>query len=590
MSYTPSQEAMRRSLPEMERALKAAKEWSIVRGHCATCPNPAHADKTPSGWVKTGDDGLVRFSCQSCKWHGDIFDVLAISQNRTVADILTELRAKDEKPKTTPAKEPLSDLDAVRRALPGKVVSQHTYAKASGEIWMIVFRCETPSGKTYRPAYPQGDGWLLGAPPKPWLLYRLPDIARADTVVLVEGEKCVDVLAGYGIAATTTPFGAGKVAHCDLSPLAGKNCIRWPDADEPGQDHMADIGQALARMEPPARVSRIDPSNLDLSDGEDVADYVDQLRILGKTDSEIAVDLHRILSTAKATGPLDAYRERQAAIARGEIRCIPWKWGEVTVKTRALQPGRVTMIGGKKGSAKSFFLLENGLFWIARGERVAIAILEGTIAEYLDRALAQLAENADLTDLDWVRNHYQEAQAATDRHADELAQLQRCVTRADVNVTLEQLADWAEKQAQAGMRIIGIDPISAAVRTNKPWVSDPQFLNRVRATAESCGCSIVLVTHLQKGANEFTSDALAGSACYERFSDTIIQLHRHDDRDSRAKAALGTSDVTHNTTLFVEKARAPGAGLKLAYHLDGKTLKLSELGIIVKESRKGMDA
>lgn len=589
MSYTATQEAKRRSLPEMERALRGVKRWSVVKGNTATCPNPKHEDRTPSGWIKVGEDGIVRFSCQSCGFHGDIFDVLALVQNTTPAKLLADLRQQDEpKLNIPPSQKParlLPDLDAVRRALPGRIVAEHYYERSAGDVCMIVFRCDTPDGKTYRPAYPTAGGWILGAPPKPWILYHLPAITGVDTVVVVEGEKCVNVLATFGIVATTTAFGAGKAGHADLSPLAGKNVILWPDHDDPGQRHMRDIAKRLSQLQPAVRVSWIDPATLDLAEGEDVADLVTQWHTLDKTDAEIKAELHRVLDGARTAGPLDSYRQRQAAIARGEICCITWKWRELTLKTRALQPGRVALVAGRKGSAKSFFVLENVLFWLAQGETVAVCILEGTVHEYLDRALAQLAETADLTDLEWVRAHYDKAAAAVERHAEELARLKACVTRADVNITLEQLADWVERQAKAGKRIIVIDPISAAVRTNKPWVADPVFLNRIRATAEAYGCSVILVTHLQKGSNEFTPDALAGSACYERFSDTIIQLHRHDDKENLAKSALGTAKVTHNTTLFIEKARAPGSGLKLAYNLDFKTLKLHELGIIVKGER-----
>jgi hypothetical protein len=587
-AYSPSQEAMRHSVPEMERALRSAKPWSVVRGHAATCPNPTHEDRSPSGWVKGGDDGIVRFSCQSCGFHGDVFDIMAVSQGKSVGAVLSDARGADAgRVKSAPAStsRPLPDLDAVRRALPGRIVAEYRYERTPGDVAMIVCRCETDKGKTYRPAHPAAGGWILGAPPKPWPLYHPREIVEADTIVVVEGEKCADALAAFGIVATTTPFGAGKAAYADLSPLAGKNCILWPDHDEPGHAHMRDVASRLAQLKPASRISRIDPASLDLGEGEDVADLVTQFRTLGKTDAEIAAELRRVLDGARTAGPLDGYRQRQAAIARGEIRCVRWKWAELTTRTRALQPGRVTIVAGRKGSAKSFFLLENVRFWIAQGESVAVTILEGTIHEYLDRALAQLDDKADLTDLEWVRAHYEEAQAAVERHAEELARLQACVTRADVNITLEQLADWTERQAKAGTRIVSIDPISAAVRTGRPWVSDPAFLGRIRATAEGHGCSIVLVTHLQKGANEFTPDALAGSACYERFSDTIIQLHRHDDRKSLVKSGPGTSPVTHNTTLFIEKARAPGAGLKFAYHLDGKTLKLCELGLIVTAAK-----
>ncbi len=553
------------------------------KGH--TCCCPFHEDSRPSAGIFQSEDGSWHFRCHACKITLDLFDLRAKARGTSLKEVLTGAtvaRNSETKPSV------FADLDAIRKAMPGRITSEHPYVGADGEIVMIVCRCETPDGKTYRPVRPVGTSWVFGAPPKPWPVYRLPEIAGADTVVLVEGERCADCLIDLGIAATTSAFGAGKASYTDLSPLAGKNLVIWPDADQPGLDHARDVRTRLEELDPATRVTMLDPAALDMVRGEDVVDFVEQLRILGKADAEIAVELYKTIGAARPAGPLTDYRDRLGAIVRGEIRCLPWPtaWPLLTSATRALQPGRVTMIGGKKGSAKSFLVLQAMLSWLADGISAAVTILEGTINEYMDRALAQLAGNAEVTDLEWVRQHPDETQAAVDTWADELARLAAHVTRSPTNVTLEQLADWAQQQAERGRRIICIDPITAAVRTNKPWISDQAFLNRVRTIAESFGVSILLVTHLSKGSSEFTTDALAGSACYERFSDTIIQLHRHDAKASSIKFATGTAQASYNVTAFIEKARAPGAGLKIAYELDGGSLTLRELGAIVKPKKE----
>lgn len=87
-------------------------------------------------------------------------------------------------------------------------------------------------------------------------LYHLPAVAKADTVVLVEGEKCADALMQLGIVATTAMGGAATVLDkTDWSPLAGKTVIVWPDHDEAGVRYANAVIPKLRGIG--ARVSRI---------------------------------------------------------------------------------------------------------------------------------------------------------------------------------------------------------------------------------------------------------------------------------------------------------------------------------------------
>lgn len=73
-----------------------------------------------------------------------------------------------------------------------------------------------------------------GGMPAPRPLYNLDRWHASETVVLVEGEKCVDALASIGIDATSLMGGANTtIEKTDLTPLAGKTVILWPDHDHP---------------------------------------------------------------------------------------------------------------------------------------------------------------------------------------------------------------------------------------------------------------------------------------------------------------------------------------------------------------------
>ena len=80
-------------------------------------------------------------------------------------------------------------------------------------------------------------------------LFRIPEIALASTVVLVEGEKCAEALASIGVEATTAMQGAeAPIDRTDWSPLSGKSVIVWPDNDEPGFAYGRRVAERLSAI------------------------------------------------------------------------------------------------------------------------------------------------------------------------------------------------------------------------------------------------------------------------------------------------------------------------------------------------------
>lgn len=134
----------------------------------------------------------------------------------------------------------------------GAPVATYTYFDLHGKIIASVVRFEpdgTRESKTFRPwCYKTIEGqtkWVPGAPDlRP--LYRLPDIATTNHVVLTEGEGKADALAAVGIPATSAMQGAkAPLDKTDWSPLAGKTVTIWPDNDEPGFKYGRDVAERL---------------------------------------------------------------------------------------------------------------------------------------------------------------------------------------------------------------------------------------------------------------------------------------------------------------------------------------------------------
>jgi len=565
------------------------------KGSAILCP--FHEDKHPSAGIYERD-GIWRFKCQSCGVAGDVFDIRARRTGKPLAEILLSALGQTESQNRPAQKRSRSsqagndskiypDLDSLRDALPGQVTSEHPYVNPdTGQADLIVFRCQVNGDKSYRPAYPVKNGFRLAAPPKPWPLYARDAIANSDTVIIVEGEKCADVLASYSIASTTNPFGAGKAEHCDWIPLAGKNVVLWPDFDVTGHNHMRQVQIILEGIEPKPRIAWLEPNVLDLAEKEDVADFIEQLKTIGKSQTEITAELHRVIAKAKPLGPLDKLHRRIDAIVSGDYRLVHWPWLVLTSLSMALLPGTVTLLAGTVGASKSFMLLQAILFWLAESETISYYALEGDRIFHLSRALAQLTGVASHTDPEWIACNSQVIRSSISEHSQELERLSHHLSTSE-NLgnaeNLEQLAEWIQTQAKHCRRLIAVDPITAAGRTSKPWISDLAFLKSAKKTAIDYGCSIVLVTHPTKGVLEPTKENLAGSAAYERFTDAIITLQNHEPKESRVKTDCGTTDIEHTRTVRIEKARnGKGTGCRLAFEFSVESLTLQELGLIVK--------
>lgn len=214
----------------------------------------------------------------------------------------------------------------------GEQTGAWRYLDPAGGLLATVKRFDAPGGKkTYRPFLASGAAGMPDVRP----LYRQPDLAGADRVVLVEGEKCADALAAIGIVATTQMGGASaNPAKTDWSPLAGKQVIIWPDNDEPGLAMPAKVRPALEAVG--ARVAVLTPP-ADKPAKWDAADAVAE-----------GFDVGPLLETPRARPLIPIYSRRQLR----ELKRPEWLIDEVIVESS------VIALYGPSGSLKSFVAID----------------------------------------------------------------------------------------------------------------------------------------------------------------------------------------------------------------------------------------
>ena len=133
--------------------------------------------------------------------------------------------------------------------------------------------CRFP-GKKIRPLWWDGSQWLWKAPPAPRPLYNLEALQQRPNapVLIVEGEKTADAAAKLfpSAIAITWPSGCKAFTKADWSPIKGRRCTLWPDADAVGRDAMAKL--AIHLLKAGAAQVRIIQPPPDAPEGWDLAD------------------------------------------------------------------------------------------------------------------------------------------------------------------------------------------------------------------------------------------------------------------------------------------------------------------------------
>lgn len=159
----------------------------------------------------------------------------------------------------------------------GKPSQRWAYRAADGRVNYYVDRWEATAErrKQFSPVsfWRSADGrtqWRFKGPPAPQPIYNLPSLAKAAPVVVVEGEKAADAAAILlpDHPVVTWQGGSGAVAKANFSPLAGRECWLWADADEAGDKAMHAVAAALFKVGA-ASVKRFDLSQFAATPGDD---------------------------------------------------------------------------------------------------------------------------------------------------------------------------------------------------------------------------------------------------------------------------------------------------------------------------------
>jgi hypothetical protein len=409
------------------------------RGWTARCPS--HDDREPSLSISVGDVQPVVLRCHGGCAPDDVLRAVGL----TWADLAPgaeprAARAGEFSPARAGHTAHLEGglVEHDRRTWPR--VASYVYEDEHGSPVFRVDRHESPvqvEGRKRKKSFLQfaarsEGGWQAGLDGVDWRpLYGLPEVSEAialgKSVLLVEGEKCVEAARALGYVATCNAGGAKGWRPEHAAQLAGADVVILPDRDENGRLWAEAAGTALAAAGARVRMLALP----DLPDGGgDLADWQQG----GGTAAQLAPLLERAprwqpgdpVPTAPAAPPDDALpspvcllgappeapvrwlvhgflpRREPALIAgpEGEMKstiayllACAVASGGLFLGHRVTEPGPVLIVSGEDSRA----VIDNRIRAIARGH-----------AWSSDQVLAQLhvldADGAEVTSPRWQQH------------------------------------------------------------------------------------------------------------------------------------------------------------------------------------------
>jgi putative DNA primase/helicase len=283
--------------------LEIAKTAGLQQGKTAgneirfRCPR--HTDNEPSLRVDTGKNCWF---CNPCNSGGNAWSLAA-----WCADLSPE-----DKPSVAAWLKERGLLNGNghhEAAGERRMIATYDYRNAAGELSYQVVRFEP---KDFRQRRPDGNGkWNWSTKGLKRLPYHLPELAEAEYVFVVEGEKDVESLRKIGLTATCNSGGAGKWS-AELAQYfrADQRVTTIPDNDGPGRDHAQQVAESLFGKVASLKILEL----AGLPDKGDVSDW-----LTGRDPEAAAEELSLLAEGAPEWAPAQAAPTTGAATNTAEF-------------------------------------------------------------------------------------------------------------------------------------------------------------------------------------------------------------------------------------------------------------------------------
>jgi KaiC/GvpD/RAD55 family RecA-like ATPase len=352
-----------------EQISKALKGKKTKDGFMVCCP--AHADKNPSLQIAQGESGKILVHCfAGC----------------TSEAVVAALKDRNLWPKPE-APQPKKQFIETKR---------YVYLNRAGENRLLVRRLEAADGdKQFRQSHWDGVDWRTGRGEGPIAPFHFEIWKALPSVIVVEGEKCVEALNSANVQAVTCiPGGANAWKEEFAEYFAGKNVVMIPDNDQAGSKFADDV---IASILPKAlSVKRLELPGLDPKD--DVVEWLEK----GGTKEKL-YDL--IAKTPKLTSRPTKWKSVGEDVALEFDRRIEQTKNKISfgisyldAGLSGIMPNDLVLVGAKTGAGKSELVTGIAHSAIQQMKRVYQFSLEAEEGETTSRLKYRLLANKFYSD------------------------------------------------------------------------------------------------------------------------------------------------------------------------------------------------
>ncbi len=386
------------------------------------------------------------------------------------------------------------------------------YVDEAGALLFQVGRIGSGDSKQIRQRRPDGrGGYVTALGDARRVLYRLPEVLAARSVMVVEGEKAVeaarDALAEVGLlgeyAVTTNPGGAGKWKAEFCEPLAGKSVFFLPDNDKAGIKHASgskiffDSSEFEAK---PARLCKVDLPGL--PEKGDISDFL-----------ALGGHIGEVLELCDASAPWDALNAPETPLApRFEVfsfadleRMPSPRW----LVRGLLVEETTSVLSADSGSFKSFFALDMALSVATGRDFHGREVKAGSVVYVAAEGFFTLRDRA---------------KAWSQFHGVALPQNFHML-RVPMNVSDPAIAGaFASQFAAFDPALIVLDTLSQ----NAPGLSENSNDEMARFMAGMMATARTLKAHVQAVHHHSKAGSLRGASAIHNNADAHISLERPD--------------------------------------------------------------
>ena len=536
-SWKPAVQMIREACATQGYAIK-----ETARGFITNCP--AHDDSTPSLSVDQGEKGaLLKCRSQDCT-PGSIMAALRMEP----AQLFDARRGDHQKPRAAREEKSGDGFATLELACQwwkakqgGGEVTQYSYLDASARPVFAVLRCDLlDGGKTFLQVKLERGRWHVGAPTEMRPLYGLPYLPTdsEEVVLVVEGEKKVELLRSLGFAATTSAQGAKSAAQTDWLPMRSRRVVILPDNDSAGAQYAENVRQLIGK----AGASQIAVVQLQgLAKGEDVVQFVERNKPTAKERLEAIVR-----GLTKHREEEDSHGSNWRALSFDELLAEP----PVEWLVDGLLPRvGVSLLASEPRAGKSFLALDLALHLACDSSKFLGQSLRGNgaVAFVALEGLGGMAGRARA----WSMSHSR----ALPKHP---LHLIRWSGAAPLTEGAQDFGDELRrcKRKSESLALIIVDTLTLGLGCdeNDSGQVGPA-LRFLAALSDELQCCVLLLHHVRKDGklgrpSRMTLADVRGSSALVGNVDCVLGLEHREGREERALLSLKMKDGEQGAPLW----------------------------------------